>query len=291
MRGAGAAVAVLFGASTVWFAFMAADGQLPALGGAAATLAGAVLAIGGAGYPLRYRVALDDGTLTITGLFRTRRVPVQYIVRARRGTSGVVFDLYDGRRVAARGLEIHLFDSWLRDYALCAEVLDAVQAAAQRAQERHPLIPADNAVIKRNVLHRRNALIAQSTVFAVLAALAAFAKFDLDHTSGSANQTPGATASAAPSLAVGQYISSPNDPALTPIPCSSPHSAQIYSLVYATGFVATTSDDDCDESLIESASLPPTHSEQYIMTTINGTMTDICLIVTSPITHSVVRGH
>lgn len=135
-----------------------------------------------------------------------------------------------------------------------------------------------------------NALKARIAIFAVLAVVGGLGEAELKQSLDSANPAPSATAPAAPSLAVGDCIASPNETVMAPIPCTSAHTAQIYTLFASESVADPTSTENCDESLVVSASLPQNNSEQYDLTDVNGTMTGICLIVTSPITHSVVRG-
>lgn len=285
----GAVAALAFGAVAVVFALIAAEGhgQTP-FAAAVAALLSAGIAVVGAGFPLRYRVELRDGELAVTGLVRTWRAPVQQITRSRYRRSGVAFDLADGRSLRCRGLEIGLFDSWLRDGNLCTEVLRVVGAAAKAAQEQNPPAPADEAVVRWNLKRRRKAVQVRFALFLLVVALGTYSEFVLnDDSSGSTSPAHGATTPPGPTVTLGECMQDPatDADALTPILCTSPHTAQVYSIA------ETASGQGCDDGLLLTAALPQIHSDETLFAVIGGTPQTVCLIVTSSLTRSVVRGH
>src|SRR5581483_5679347 len=87
-------------------------GGMPMLTGLVAAVGAAAFAAIGVGYLLRYRLALGGGVLTVVGLWRTRRVPLQHVVRAYPAKSGMVILLDDGRRIRARAVETAACRRW-----------------------------------------------------------------------------------------------------------------------------------------------------------------------------------
>lgn len=284
VRIAGAVIAIAFTAAVAVEADLGAGGgQMPVPVAVVAALVGAWFACVGLGYLWRCRITLGNDVLTVTGVFRTHRIPVQNVIRARTGKHGIAFDQIDGRRVVSRGLEISLFESWLRDHTQPSEVVVAVSAAAEQARERHSPAPVDAATIHRNKRRRANSLYVRAAVGIV--AMAVLFYGELHHTVTSSPQK--AAQPTQPAVTVGECLrdASISDFDLKPIPCTSSHDAQIFSIV------DTTSGDGCDSSLILNGRLPQDHSEATLMTSVRNTPTTICFVITPAITHSVVQGH
>ena len=177
---------------------LAATGRIPAAVVPLAALPGAwlvcVCVCVGFGYALRHRIVLGNGVLALTGVFRTRRIPVEYVTRTFRGEHGLEFDLYDGRRTAFRGLEFVVFESWLRDDRQCVEVTDDVRAAAEEAHERHSLAPVDTSVTSRNVNRQRNATLVRVVTGLVAAG---FLYCNFTHLHANQSQSPSSSTAAA----------------------------------------------------------------------------------------------
>ena len=290
VRTAGAVIAVTFTALTTLDIALGASGRLPVALAVVTALFGTGSAWAGISYLWRYRIALGDGTLTVTGLFRTHRVWTQDVTSTRHSKYGLVFDLYDGRRVISRGLEIGYFGPWLRDHTQSGEVADDMMVAAQLARERYPLAPVDAAAVRQYQRRRRaDAAIRGAAGLGIHAAalLVAFAVISgtSDH---AATSNQNALQVTQPAATVGECTQDPSIAGLElkSIPCTASHTAQVYAIV------DSASGDSCDNSLTMSKLLPQYHSwGSLAVIDINDSPTTICLIVTPSITHSVVKGH
>lgn len=259
-------------------------GQAPVLVTVLTVLFGALFACVGFGYAQRYRVALGDGVLTLTGIFRTRRIPVEYVMRARFGKYGMIFDLHDARRVVFRGLEISVFESWLRDDAQSFQVVNDVLAAAEQAREAHPLAPVATDAVRRNMSRRRNTAWARLAAIIVLSA----AVFYYDYSNHTANSSQSTAKPTLITVTVGECMQDPSTSFdMKSTPCTSAHTAQVYSVTENT----TTSSDSCSKSPITNKLLPQNHYVESVTSVFGDTPTTICLIITPSITHSVVQGH
>lgn len=261
---------------------LSVTGHIPVFVAPLAAVPGVWIACAGFGYLLRNRIVLGNGVLALTGVFRTRRIPVEHITRAYRGEYGLEFDLHDGRRTVYRGLEFVVFESWLRDDTQSIEVTDAVLAAAEQARELRSLPPVDaTAVTGRRVNRRRH-----TPFVRVVSSLLAVGLLYYNFTHLHANASQSSSTAAPVPGTVGECMQDPSTSfSVKSVPCTSPHTAQVYAVTQ------TTASDGCSESLIESKLLPQNHYTAALSTTSDYTTITLCLMITPSITHSFVRGH
>jgi hypothetical protein len=279
MRTAGAFIAIVGGTFAGTFIDWGVKGEVSALTAVVLAAGMASFAGLGIGYLLRYRLALGDGQLTVTGLFRTHRIPVRHVVRAYPTKYGIVFLLDNGRRIRARAVETAAYRLWLRDYTTAHEIIDEVLASADRAREGRPAAPADASVLSRIEIGQRNAVYARIAISLAASALLAFIVLNSsgsDHSSTPSNSRP--------VLTIGECLQDPvGTDSEAAVSCTAPHTAQ----VFATS--RTSPGATCDRSLIISSALPQDTSDETLYLVQNGVPTTVCLIIVASITHSVVE--
>ena len=279
MRAAGAFIAIVGGTFAGTLIYWGVKGEVSAL--TAAVLAAGMANFGalGIGYLLRYRLALGDEQLTVTGLFRTHRIPVRHVRRAYPTKSGIVFILDDGRRIRARAVETAAYRLWSRDYTAAHEIIDEVLASADRARAGRPDEPADASVLRVIEIGRRNAVYGRVAISLAASALLAYIVLN---SSGSNHSS--APSNSGPVLTIGECLQGPAvSGSEAAVSCTAPHTAQ----VFATS--RTSPGSTCDRSLIISSALPQDSSGETLYLVQNGVPTTVCLIITASITHSVVE--
>jgi hypothetical protein len=283
VRNAGVLMTIVFAVAVAAEVVFGGSGRISVPAAVAMALISAGFACVGAGYWWRCGITLGNGVLTVTSPLRTYRVAVQDIECVRRGKYALAFDLYDGRRVISRSLEFGYLDPWLRDDAQCEQVVADVSAAAEQARGHHQPIAVDAAVIRGNRRRRANAQNARIAVGLVAVAVLLYAQ----PSNGGASNQKAAAQPARPAFVVGECIQDPSTANLDikQIPCTSSHTAQVFSIVDTASGDAT-----CDSSLIMSGRVSQNYSVDTMMTTIGNTPKIICIIITPPIAQSVVRG-
>jgi hypothetical protein len=283
VRIAGAVLMIAAIGFAALYAGLGVTGRIPVIAAVPTALLGAWLACIGFGYALRNRIVLGNGVLTLTGVLRTRRIPVEYITRVFRGEYGLEFDLYDGRRTVFRGLEFVVFESWLRDDTQWIEIIDEAQAAAEQARERLSLAPVDATGTSRRVNRRPNSGLVR-VVGVLLSAGLLYYSFTSLHMNSGQSQSSSTVAPVAGT--VGECMQDPATSfSVKSVPCTSAHTAQVYAVAQ------TASGGGCGGSLIESKLLPQDHYIESLSTFADGTTITLCLMITPSITHSFVRGH
>lgn len=279
MRAAGGFMAVAGSALAGLLLYWGVKGEMPVVTGVVAAVGAAAFAAIGVGYLLRYRLALGGGVLTVVGLWRTYRVPLEHVVRAYPAKSGMVILLDDGRRIRARAVETAAYRRWLRDDTPADEIADDVLTAADRARDGRPPALADAQVVGRNAIRRRNAVFLRLALGVLLAALVVYSdahSSDSQHSRAASHSTP--------SLRIGECFTSSDIPsASTAVSCAAPHTSQIFAVS------RTSPTGTCDSSLIISSALPPDASNETVYLIQNGVPTTLCLVVTASITRSVVQ--
>lgn len=280
MRVAGVFEAAVGSVFTGLFVYWGAKGETSVLTVVAVAFGTVAFAAVGVGYLLRYRLALGDGMLTIVGLWRTYRIPLQHVVQARPTKSGIVFFLDDGRHIRSRAVQTAAYRRWLRDYIYipAEDVADEVVAAASRARDGHPAVLADAQVLRRNAFRYRNAWYVRAALMGLFAAWLLYVDV-----SSSDSHHSSATSHSIPSLRVGECFTDADLPSSgSAVPCTAAHTKQIYAIS------PTTPTGTCDRSLLISSALPPVVSNEIVYLVQNGEPLTLCLVVTASITHSLV---
>lgn len=283
-----------------------ARGDLALVPAALSATAGLLAAWFGFGYLHRFRLALGNGVLVVVGVWRTYRIPVQFVVGARATRAGVVFELSNGGRCLAGAVGA---PSPRADAAVSAVLaasateralqgLDGLDEAYFGLDPRAPggpkpmpssalRIPGPTppiaAALTLGLWDRITSRSPRATVFRYalcwLALAAAYGAFFVAQDSDAA--TSSAAPTTLPQLAVGDCLSDANDPS-TVTSCSSPHTGQVFMVADYTPGIS------CDKSDVDQSRLPA-QTSYSVITVWNGTSRTSCLVVTSSITWSVVK--
>jgi hypothetical protein len=280
-----------------------ARGELAAGPAALCVAAGALAAWFGYGYLHRYRIVLGNGLLIVVGVWRTYRIPLQYVVAARATRAGVLIELSNGGRalagavaapsaradaavdaiLAAAATERALqgLDDARGDHgAGVAARSDSMprSASSVRVPGPPPPIMATVGLWGRLTSRSPRATVIRYALCWVLLAGAYGAFFVVQDSDAATSSTAPTTL---PQLKVGDCLSDSGDPS-TVTPCTSPHTGQVFMVADYTPGIS------CDKSDIDQ-SLLPAQTSYSVITVWNGTSRTSCLVVTSAITWSVVR--